>query len=57
MSRSHTPFIIRLTTRMYGVNGEALQLQTVLKSRISTTSHVRIRISYCKSRALHLNVQ
>ena len=27
-----------------------------MRIRISTTSHVRIRIKYCKSRALHLNV-
>jgi len=51
-----------------GVNGEALQLHTVYKKpyfftashvrvHISTTSHVRIRIRYCKSHALLLNVQ
>ena len=51
-----------------GVIGEALQLHAVYKKAvfftasharigISTTSHVRIRIRYCKSCALHLNVQ
>ena len=51
-----------------GVNGEALQLHAVYKKpyfftashariRISTTNHVRIRIRYCKSHVLHLNVQ
>ena len=50
-----------------GVNGEALQLHAVYKKavfftrshtriRISTTSHMRIRIKYCKLRALRLNV-
>jgi len=52
-----------------GVNGEALQLHSVYKKpyfllqlshariRISTTSHVKTHIRYCKSRVLRLNVQ
>ena len=37
---------------------EALQLHAVYIIRIFfTTRHVRIRIRYCKSRVLHLNVQ
>jgi len=51
-----------------GVNGEALQLHSVYKkpyfllqvtreSVSDTASHVRIRIRYCKSRTLHLNMQ
>jgi len=42
------------------VNGEALQLHAVYKitashtrSVLNTTSHVRIRIRYCKSHASH----
>ena len=50
-----------------GVNGEALQLHAVYKKpyfllqvtreSVSVLSHVRIRIRYCKSHALRLNVQ
>ena len=45
-----------------GVSGHALQLHEAYRSNhvktcISTTSHVGICIRYCKSCALHLNVQ
>ena len=40
-----------------GVNREALQLLAVYKAVFFTTSHARIRIRYCKSRVLRLNVQ
>ena len=41
-----------------GVNGEALQLHAVYKKPyFLLQSHARIRIRYCKSRVLHLNVQ